>query len=58
MSIVSDRDPRFTTLLEELPEGHGDTIDYEHCISSADRWSVGEDHTNFRGHAMSMCPGS
>ena len=25
----------YDTLLEELLEGHGDTVDYEHCISSA-----------------------
>ena len=33
--------------LEELSEGHGDTVDYENCISSANRWSVGDDHTDF-----------
>ena len=27
-------------------------------LSSTDRWSVGEDHTGFRGHVISMCPGS
>ena len=32
------------TLLEEFPEGHGDTIDDEHRFSSTDRWSVGENH--------------
>ena len=44
------------TLLEEFPEGHGDTVDDEHRFSSTDRWSVGEDYTGFRGHAASMCP--
>ena len=52
MSIVSEiPDLRF-------PKGQGDIVDYEHCISSLDRWSVGEDHINFRGHAGSMHPGS
>ena len=41
----------YDTLLEEFPKGYGDTVDDVHCISSADRWSVGEDHTSFRGHA-------
>ena len=36
------------TLLEEFPEGHGNAVDNEHCVSSIDRWSVGEDHTGFR----------
>ena len=56
--IISESDPRFTTLLEEFLKGHGDTVDDEHNISSSDRWSVGEDHTDFRGHVVCMCPGS
>ena len=48
----------YNTLLEEFLEGHGDTVDDEHCFSSTYRWSVGEDYTGFRGHATSMCPGS
>ena len=36
----------------------GDIVDDEHCVSSADRWLVREDHTDFRGHAVSMRPGS
>ena len=41
----------YSTLLEEFPKVHGDTVDDEHNVSSVDRWSVGEDHTGFRGHA-------
>ena len=37
---------------------HRDTIDDEHCVSSVDRWSVEDDHTDFRGHVVSMRPGS
>ena len=48
----------YDTLLEEFPKGHGDTVDDEHYISSADRWSVGEDHTDFREHVARMRPGS
>ena len=48
----------YGTLLEEFPKGYGDTVDDEHCISSADRWSIREDHAGFRGHAASMCFGS
>ena len=57
VSIVSDRDPRFMSHLEELLKG-GDVVDNEHCISSTNRWSVGEDNTYFRGHVTSMRPGS
>ena len=48
----------YGTLLEEFPERHGDIVDDEHRFSSTDRWLVGDDHTGFRGHATSMCPGS
>ena len=48
----------YGTLLEEFPKGHGEIVDDEHCVSSADRWSVREDHTGFRGHAASMHPRS
>ena len=44
----------YNTLLEEFPKGYGDIIDDEHCVSSIDRWSIEEDHTSFRGHAMIM----
>ena len=47
----------YNTLLEKLPKGYGDAGDYEHCISSVDKWPVGEEHTDFRGHAVSMRPG-
>ena len=55
---IGQRSQIYGTLLEELPEGHGDTVDDEHRFSSIDIWSVREDHTGFRGHATSMCPGS
>ena len=38
------------TLLEEFPEGHGDVVDNEYCVSSTDGWSVGEDHTGLMTH--------
>ena len=59
VSIVSDRDPRFTVaLLEEFPKGYGHTTDYEYSVLPSDRWSVLEDYTGIRGHATSMRPGS
>ena len=48
----------YDSLLEEFPESHENIVDDEHCFSSTDRWSVGEDHTGFRGHAGSMRLGS
>ena len=44
--------------LEEFPKGCGDTVDDVHCVSSANKWSVGDDHTGFKGHVVSMRPGS
>ena len=48
----------YDTLLKEFPKDHRDTLDDEHCVSSVDRWSIGEDHTYFKGDAASMRPGS
>ena len=58
VSIVLDRDPRFTTHFWKSFQKAMETVDYEHCISSTDRWSFGEDHLGFRGHTMSMRPRS
>ena len=48
----------YGTLLEEFPKGQGDIVDDEHNISSSNRWSVGDDHIDFRGHAACMFPRS
>ena len=58
VSIISDRDPRFTrgSVLEEFPEGHGDTDEDEHSVSSVDGRTVKEDYPGFGGHAVSMRP--
>ena len=54
-TVISD----YVTLLEEFPKGHKDVVDDEHWFFlSTDRWSIGEDHTCFRGHAASMRPKS
>ena len=59
LSIVSDRDPRFTAhFFGEFPTGYGDTVDDEHNFSSPDGRLVREDHPDIRAHAMSMCLGS
>ena len=48
----------YDTLLKEFPKGYGYTVDDGHCVSYTNRWSVGEDHRGFRGHVVSMRPGS
>ena len=48
----------YSSFLGEFPASHRDTVDDEHSFSSLDRWSVKEDHTNFRGHDACMCPRS
>ena len=42
--------------LEEFLASHEETVDDEHCFSSRDGRSVGEDHPNVRGHATGMRP--
>ena len=44
----------YDPFLEEFLASHGDTVDDEHKFSSLDGQSVGEDHQDFKGHAMSM----
>ena len=41
--------------MEEFPVSHRDTVDDEHCFSSSDGQSVGEDHPDFRIRAKGMC---
>ena len=48
----------YSSVLEEFPEGHGDTAVDEYCFSSSDGWSIRVDYSDFRGHAASMSPGS
>ena len=49
----------YGTLFEEFPKVHGDIVDDEHrFFLSTDRWSIGDDHTGFRGHVASMRPES
>ena len=55
---VGQRPEVYNALLEELLKGYEDTADHEYNLPLIDRWSVGEDHTDFRGHAASMRPGS
>ena len=57
ISIVSESQV-YSSILEEFPESHGDTIEDEYCFSSTNRWSIREDYTCVRGHAESMRPGS
>ena len=40
VSIVSDRDPRFTAHLEEFPKGYVHMADDEYSFPPSDRWSV------------------
>ena len=48
----------YGSVLEEFLEGHGDTNVDEYRFSSADGWSIRADYSDFRGHAVSMRPGS
>ena len=48
----------YGSVLEELPEGHGDTTVDEYRFSSSDGWSIRADYSDFRAHAVSMRPGS
>ena len=55
---VEQRPEIYDTLLEEFPKDYGDVADDEYHFPPSDRWSVGEDHTDFRGHVASIRPRS
>ena len=48
----------YSLVLEEFPEGHGDTAVDEYHFSSSNRWSIRADYSDFRGYFASMRPGS
>ena len=48
----------YGSVLEEFPEGHGDTAFDEYRFSSLDEWSNRSDYSDFGGHAASMSLGS
>ena len=53
---IGSRSQVYVSFLEEFPASHGDIVDDKHCFSSPDGRSVGEDHSDFKGHATGMCP--
>ena len=57
VSIISDRDPRFTAQFwRSFQRAIGDTDEDEYSVSSVDRRTVKEDYPGFGGHAMSIRP--
>ena len=42
--------------LEEFSEGHGDTDEDEHCVSSVNGRTVKENYPGFGGHVVSIRP--
>ena len=58
VSIVSDRDPRFTShFWKSFQKVMGTRLTMSTAFHT-DEWSVREDYTGVRGHAASMRPGS
>ena len=58
-SIVSDRDPRFTThFWKSFQRAKGTQLMMSTAFQSTNRRPIGVDYTGFRGHAASMCPRS
>ncbi|KAL0288997.1 UNVERIFIED_CONTAM: hypothetical protein Sradi_7083400 [Sesamum radiatum] len=54
-SIVSDRDPRFTShLWGSLHRAVGTKLHFQHSVSSSDRWTVRKNDSNVRGYDESL----
>ena len=58
LQSIGSRSSVYDSVLEEFPEGHGDTPFDEYLFSSSDGWSIKADYSDFRGHAVSMRLGS
>ena len=54
---IGSGSPVHGSVLEEFPEGHGDTDEDEHSVSSVDGRTIKEDYPGFGGHAVSIRPG-
>ena len=58
VSIISDRDPRFTAQFwRSFQRAIGDTDEDEHSVSSVDGRTIKEDYPGFGGHAVNIRPG-
>ena len=55
---IGSRSSVYGSVLKEFPEGHGNTAVDEYRFSSSDGWSIKAEYSDFRGHAVSMRPGS
>ena len=53
---IGSGSPVHGSVLEEFPEGHGDTDEDEHSVSCVDGRTIKEDYPGFEGHAVSMRP--
>ena len=58
VSIVSDRDPGLRLSSGRVSRRAWDTTFNEYRFSSSDGWSIRADYSDFKGHAVSMRPGS
>ena len=54
--ILESGSPVHGSVLEEFPEGNGDTDEDEHSVSCVDGRTIKEDYPGFEGHAVSMRP--
>ena len=54
---IGSESPVHGSVLDEFLEGHGDTDEDEHSVSSADGQTVKVDYPGFGGHAVSIRPG-
>ncbi|KAL0448682.1 UNVERIFIED_CONTAM: hypothetical protein Slati_1424600 [Sesamum latifolium] len=56
VSIVSDRDPRFTSRFwRSFQQALSERVRLS--LSSSNGWTIRKDNSNFRGHAQSLCVG-
>ena len=56
VSIVSDRDPRFTSRLwPSIQHAFGDKTGHEHCVSPSNRWPIKKSHPSLGRPITGMC---
>ena len=58
VSIVSDRDPKFTSQFwQSLQRALGTQLNFSTVFSPSDRWSIRESDPDFRRHVKGLCFG-
>ena len=56
ISIISDRDPRFTSIfLGKITRGFGHSTEFQYSVPPADGWTVRDSDSDYGRYAKELC---